>query len=449
MRDVESDRTGVEASPWLWVAVVAVALSPLGLHRTAVAVAGQLLGLVILGALWWWRFRPTRQSDSSSRPLIVVTVIFALMMLAVDMHRVSGLAHTGMIAPRALDLGVGIAGAAAVVSMAMGRARTAVGCAAVAVCAAAVLVLQIPTHIDVALFLHDSARAVLSGHDPYSLTFQSPYDAAGNRVAYSPQVVSGSTLNFGFPYPPPILISGVVGYVLGDVRIGGMIALVLAAIVLIRRVGPRGGLLLLLPGSLFVFENAWVEPAVILLLVLTVVSALDGSRWTPLWLGLLLVSKQYFVVVVPVLVLLLPVARAYRGGIRRFAGLTVAVAVLAVLPFLLWDPAGFWRSVVTLQFLQPFRSDSESALVLSVNTWHWPPPSTYGWLPLLGGFVAACAMAWRAPRTPAGFSLGVGFTLLVLVTLGKQAFANYFYLIEAALLLAAVTWSRDREPSAA
>src|SRR6267143_5285068 len=78
----------------------------------------------------------------------------------------------------------------------------------------------------------------------------------------------------------------------------------------------------------------------------------------PIWalsgaaIGLLAASKQYAVLFVVPLALSMP----------RRRGLWVAAAVLiAVLaPFAIDDPAGFWRSVVRFQLVQPFRFDSLS-----------------------------------------------------------------------------------------
>jgi uncharacterized membrane protein len=43
--------------------------------------------------------------------------------------------------------------------------------------------------------------------------------------------------------------------------------------------------------------------------------------------------------------------------------LGLAVAAVVTLPFFLWNPQAFWRSVVVFQFLQPLREDSLSHVV--------------------------------------------------------------------------------------
>jgi uncharacterized membrane protein len=79
----------------------------------------------------------------------------------------------------------------------------------------------------------------------------------------------------------------------------------------------------------------------------------------------------------------------------------LAVAAVVTLPFFLWNPQAFWRSVVVFQFLQPLRDDSLSHLV-----WiHKYFPGVRG--QQLMSFVALAATGallwWRQP-TPAYFA---------------------------------------------
>ena len=152
------------------------------------------------------------------------------------------------------------------------------------------------------------------------------------------------------------------------------------------------------------------------------------------FLGLFLVSKQYVVIAIPVIWLIC------QRLTRRMISISLGVAIAVTLPFFLADPAAFWKAIVEFQLVQPFRADSLSLLVSSVNTFGWPPPWTYGVLPLLGGGLTAIALALRAPRTPAAFAAGVGLTLLVTILLSKQAFMNYYFLVSGAFLIAAVAW---------
>lgn len=306
--------------------------------------------------------------------------------------------------------------------------------------------------IDVLVFQRDGAAALIRGLNPYSLTFENPYSPEASRVFYGPGVFDGDRLLFGFPYPPASLLLALPGHLLGDVRLSMLGAVTVSSVLLWRFARDRFGrscavALAALPGTSAVLLNGWTEPLILALLTAVVIGAERGWRSTPFLLGVLLVTKQYVIVLLPVLWLLRATASRSPVGIRGFAARVIGTALIVSLPLALWAPAAFWDSVVRLQFRQPFRADSVSLLVWLVNHTGWPPPSAYGWLPLAAGFLTALLVAWRAPRTPAGFAAGVGVTLLVTFLLSKQAFANYYYLAVGALLVAAATWNEPTEPT--
>ena len=78
------------------------------------------------------------------------------------------------------------------------------------------------------------------------------------------------------------------------------------------------------------------------------------------------------------------------------------------LPLFLINHAAFWKALVEFQLFQPFRSESLSLLVSSVNAFGWPPPWTYGVLPLIGGGLPAIALALLVPCTAAAFAAAAG-----------------------------------------
>jgi hypothetical protein len=125
---------------------------------------------------------------------------------------------------------------------------------------------------------------------------------------------------------------------------------------------------------------------------------------------------------------------------RRTILIGLGLAAAVTLPFFLLNPSAFWKAIVEYQLIQPFRSDSVSLLVSSVNAFGWPPPWTFGVLPLAAGGLTALALALRAPRTPPAFAAAVGLTLLVTILLSKEAFMNYYFLVGGAFLIAAVAW---------
>lgn len=296
-----------------------------------------------------------------------------------------------------------------------------------------------PSPIDVGVFLHESVDALLHGSNPYTHRYTNIYDEATTRRFYGEGVVQDGKTVYGYPYPPAMLLLTVPGYLLGDARLSALIALCLASLVLVLRARTRDGriaavLLVCAPGVLSLSIGGWVEPLIVALLAL-LIAALHSKHLmvAAMLLGLLFVSKQYFVVLLPCLWLLRP----YFSRPRLLAALGTALVVN--LPFLLWSPSGFWRALVEYQLVQPYRSESISLLVASVEALSWPPPSVYGPLPLVAGFITAVVLAVQMRPGPAPFALSLAIALAVTVLLSKQAFLNYYCLVGGAIFIAA--WS--------
>jgi hypothetical protein len=306
------------------------------------------------------------------------------------------------------------------------------------------LLRSTPVHIDVAIFLRDGTVGVLHGHNPYAMTFPDMFTPKQTAQFYGKGVVTNGRVTFGFPYLPIALLVAIPGQLLGDVRYTQLIAMVVTAVILYRlasdRVGRAAAVLgVAAPAAIPVLTGAWTEPTLVALLACLVL-ALERRRsaFVAVLLGLFLASKQYVVVVIPLLWLI------RQWLTRRVILLGLGLAAAVTLPFFLVDPAAFWKAIVQYQLIQPFRPDSTSLLVFSVKTFGWPPPWTYGVLPLLGGGLTALALAVRAPRTPAAFAAGVGLTMLVTILLSKQAFMNYYFLVSGAFLIAAVAWQTQQ-----
>lgn len=426
--------------PHLLLGVLLVAPSILLSTMLELQIAGQLLGAVLVSVLLIGR---ERVIGSAGRAVAAVVLVVLCCLDVLSWSRAGLTLAPG--AARAIGVGVLCLLAAALVTSATGRRRWGLGLALLTMTGLSVLALATHPVIDVLVFLRESAHAFLHGRDPYAMTFRSPYTDAENARFYSPAVLSGHTVTAGFPYPPVVLLGACLGWLLGDVRLAAALALGATMLTLHRLRGTApAALVLLLPGILWVLANGWVEPVAVLLLALTVVSFVRGDRSAPVWLGLLLVSKQYFVVVLPLLLLLRRPGAEGKDVWRPLAA-AVGVGALTLLPFAVWDFHGLWRSLVQFQFLQPYRAGSNSLLVWVVNRTGWPPAAAYGVLPLAAGFVVAGILAWRAPRHPAAFSAGVAVTLTVVITLSKQAFSNYWFLVAGALMTAALTWYASEE----
>ncbi|HET6339579.1 MAG TPA: hypothetical protein VFG30_40490 [Polyangiales bacterium] len=266
--------------------------------------------------------------------------------------------------------------------------------------------------IDTFVFQKEGVAALLSGNNPYRL--------------------------FGYPYPPLCLLFATLGSLLGgDFRYSQLFAMTLAGALIAalgawRRSATLAAMLLLFtPRGFFVLEQSWTEPYLVCLLAAVALSARRGLRATPWLTGLLLVVKQYMFVLMP-LVWLLPRPASARNW-RTFLGTAAISGAIVTLPFLLFGPTPFLRSVVFLQFLQPFRPDALSFPALWLSQGAEPLPEYVLFV------VAACAIAlalWRSPRTTAGFCGAVALTYLCFFAFAKQAFCNYYYFVIGALCCA-------------
>lgn len=321
-----------------------------------------------------------------------------------------------------------------------------------AMVALTVLAMELPKDvIDVATFNRLGSDALVHGRNPYAPVYPDIYAGSlGSKLFYGPGVVlKNGMLAYGYPYPPVALVMQAPFALIHAYKAAWAAWPALAAVA-VSSIMPRGAatyrllplLLAFAPFSAAMIFWTWIEPLSLALLGFTAVAGVKRHWSFPWLLGLTLVSKQYFVVCVPLLVLLLPIFR--EMGLRRCLGSIVAAAVLVTAPFVAVDPRAFWRAVVTLLQIQPYRPDSLSLVVLLQNRLHWFDATVLGVLPLAIGTLTALLLAWKAPRTMEGFVGGLGITLLVTVLFSKQAFGNYYALVEGCFILAGILLMRRR-----
>jgi hypothetical protein len=161
----------------------------------------------------------------------------------------------------------------------------------------------------------------------------------------------------------------------------------------------------------------------------TVLCALRFRKLLPVALGLLLASKQYTALIVPLAALLVGPSfhwRAYAALLAKAA----AVAALVTLPLALWNFPAFWHSLVTVQKVAPFRED---ALSLLIWFYHRTGVQLGVWPAFTAASLAIVLCLWRASRSPAGFAASVGLVYLLFIALNKQAFANYYFFVIGSL----------------
>lgn len=295
--------------------------------------------------------------------------------------------------------------------------------------------------IDVFMFQVNSIEAMASGENPYAISFPNIY--APKTSDYSPQTLHEGRLRFGYPYPPVVLMfTAPVHLLAGDFRFAQLAAM-LAAATMITAIRPDrigmlvAGVLLFTPRTFYVLEMGWTEPLSVMLLAATTLCHARCPRLIPLAMGLLIASKQYL----PAALFLLPLATSRNPQpVRRWLGdrktwlqviLIVLVAAGVTLPLALRNPTAFWRSVIALQFLQPYRPDSLSFLA-------WWGSDKPGWTgPIWPAFVAMALAIGLSLRRACSFPAAMALCFLTFFCLNKQAFANYYYLALGAMCCAA------------
>jgi hypothetical protein len=288
------------------------------------------------------------------------------------------------------------------------------------------------TDIDTYTFQRDAAATLLHGTNPYGGTQPNPYNPAQTAAYYSPQVVSsdGHRVLVGLQYPPLTLFWAVPGYLLGNVCFSYIAAIILAALFTFA-LSPRGwglafaALLLVNPVTFKVENRCWTEPLTLLALTATIYAAMKGRRWLPVALGLLLASKQYNILALPFISLLV-VPFQWKPYLRLVA-LSLLVAAATILPFAWPHPYALWHDLVLFHLRQPFRPDALSFAV--------PLPV----MQKLGPLLLLLFIAWtllRRAASPAYFAAAYALSLLLFFATSKQAFDNYFFLIAQAFLLA-------------
>jgi hypothetical protein len=289
--------------------------------------------------------------------------------------------------------------------------------------------------IDVIIMENDSVRALLHGINPYerNTTHQDIYTP--EQGIYGPGLEVNGRVKVGFPYPPLTILWILPGYLLGDVRYSFLIAVILTALIVFYSERGLNGLvaallILFIPDTPYILSYGWTEPLMVMILAATVLTARRAPRLLPVALGLFFASKQYSFLAVPLAAMLIP-----RFSWKTYLSLLAracAVAAAVTLPFLLWDPRGFWWSLVGFRLVTPLRLDALSfSALLAVHGFHVIPQ----WAVMLAVIAAISLALKKAPRTPAGFAASLGLVSLIFFVLNIAGFCNYYFFCAGALCL--------------
>lgn len=285
--------------------------------------------------------------------------------------------------------------------------------------------------IDVFGHIQGASLQLLHGHDPYAATYAS---------------TTPGTQSFHFPYFPGLLLISAPARLIGDIRVGDAIALLVLFVciaVLSRRRGSSRradaavAIAVTSPFGPFMVVQAWPEiyavAAVALWLVLR-------ERWPRYGVAALALGFAVVPTAGPLLVgywLWWPRARVQ-------ATLAAGLAVLLSLPFALWAGLGnFVADTVEFQLRLPVRADALSVNGLLAHL-------DLAYLPWWVGFVVGAVgiLFVRRARVrywDSGMLLASTMTL-VLFVMAKWAFFNYYFIVAFGLVLSLALASFSDEP---
>ena len=288
-----------------------------------------------------------------------------------------------------------------------------------------------PGRIDCLTFQRDAVQTLLHGQNPFGGSHENVYSADETARFYGEGMVVNGRVQIGLQYPPITLVAATPGYLLGDVRYGYLLVTLLTAVVLAAALPDPAGvvaaaLLLLDPATWMVEARCWTEPLVFLLLCTVYYCLRRRPALLGVALGLFLASKQYNVLALPFVALLVR-PFSWRAWAKLLAQ-SLAVAALTVLPFALWNPRALWHDLAQFHLAQPFRADAVSFAV------------QFHWAMTVGPLLLLLFMVWAVLRVKPGgatFSAVYAAGILIFFVTGKQAFCNYYFLITQSFLLAA------------
>lgn len=274
--------------------------------------------------------------------------------------------------------------------------------------------------LDVALMHEAGADALAAGSSPWE----------GLTVPSGAPGAEGTVIT-GYAYPPVTLVWYSIGdWITGDARASGVVGwvVVVVATLGLRPARREPAVLLMTSAALpLLLWTGWTE----LLTVALMVGAI--ALWSMVGVssvlfGLALATKQYMVVLVPVVLAL----GSSRAALRKLVSL--AVAAVATLAGFVMGPQ-YLDAIIFAYSDFAVRSDSSS--IYGFVTMITPPFALPSWLAPVVAVVTATWLGVRRSIDGPGALLDVSaIVLAVFFVLGNQSFANYWFIVWAMLLVA-------------
>lgn len=414
------------------VAVAAVLLGA-SISPPAVAVACFLGG----GALWLSSYRARHEVGAADHRWVgTATVILVLG----SVWRSIGPIPEAFTDQRDLLLGLGGAAGASLLfggDRRTGRVVATVLSAAVVILLTGTLLLsewRSPLGTDVYHAHMEAGEALRSGENPYGDTVEfvdgSAFSEAGRTVR-------------GYPYPPVTLLAYAGAGMLLDPRIvsAGSWLVVLGwfgarALQKSSRSAIGTGAFVLMasyPAWSVIWYAGWTEPLSLLLFLMTATQWRRHPVLSAVFLGLALASKQYFVFLAPLVLIL------RDEDAPRRASVAIGTIVATLLPPLVVDARAFVEATLLNLAEIEFRPDSQSLTgVLAITGVEFVLPR---WTWFLTGMAVSVGVA-RLARSRSEFLAGAG-AVMAFAFLAGLAFPNYWFLVAGLFALATVSAGED------
>lgn len=273
---------------------------------------------------------------------------------------------------------------------------------------------------------------------------ENPYTDVVSVVSTNPHHPPGTMIE-GYSYPPVVLVTYGLAAGYTDPRLISALAWlgIVVCLAWLTLRSPREhvaiaslAVLLLLSFTPLVAEvwfMGWTEPLTLALFLGASLAWKKSWVWSGLVLGLALASKQYLVLLAPLLAL-----HRDEDWVKRSV-LAVGTAAITLVVGLVPNPEAFINATIGNLIDIGFRPDSQS-IPGAVNALGWrfllPTPVWVGLSLVMGGLIA------RQSRTRSDF-LASGALMLAAAFLLGMAFPNYWFLVACLFAFAMVFGVKD------
>lgn len=269
-------------------------------------------------------------------------------------------------------------------------------------------------YIDVFDYLKQGALGFTSGQNPYSLIyFQFYKNVVPNFYSYFPFTIIASV--------PFVLV-------FKDPRIMTLFAELMSVYILYRIASNKKAymyplLMLGNPMSLYLIEQSYIEPLILLLFTLLMFYLYKQKNVIAgVILGLLLATKQY-VIFFPLFLIRSYIPKKY---LLKLFLLAVLTALFFILPFYLWNPKDFIHDTILLQYNFSPRYEGLTFFSLLYNLFHVKYNVIISYIPI---FIILLVTLKNKLKNPSMILINYTFFLFTFFLFNKWAFLNYYYLI--------------------